>query len=363
MSNTALGTSTEFNQERAEKFAENLLDTLNRAGVTLMISIGHRLGLFDKLAELPPMTSQDIADATGTNERYIREWLGALVTGGIVEYDENAQKYSLPKEHAAFLTRAARSDNMASISQFVPLLGSVEDKILTCFQNGGGLHYSEFPRFHEVMAEESGNTVLPALVDSILPLAEGITEKLEEGIEVLDVGCGSGRAMNLLAQTFPNSRFTGYDFSDEAIGRAREEAESLGLTNIRFEVRDAVSIGEFEKYDLITAFDAIHDQVKPAEVLDEISAALKSDGVFLMQDITGSSHVHKNVEHPVAPLMYTISCLHCMTVSLANDGAGLGAMWGEEKATEMLKDAGFDSVKVERLEHDILNNYYIARKN
>jgi 2-polyprenyl-3-methyl-5-hydroxy-6-metoxy-1,4-benzoquinol methylase len=363
MSNTALGTGTEFNQQRAERFAENLLDTLNRAGVTLMISIGHRLGLFDRMAELPPLTSQEIADAVGMNERYIREWLGAMVTGGIVEYDENEKKYKLPAEHAAFLTRAARSDNMASISQFVPLLGAVEDKILECFRNGGGLPYSEFPRFHEVMAEESGNTVLPALVDSILPLVDGLIEKLESGIEVLDVGCGSGRAMNLLAQTFPNSRFTGYDFSEEAIGRARREAESLGLENVRFEVRDAVAIGEMEKYDLITAFDAIHDQVRPAEVLDQIAAALKPGGTFLMQDISGSSHVHKNLEHPVAPLMYTISCLHCMTVSLANDGDGLGAMWGEEKALEMLDAAGFKSVRVERLPHDILNNYYVAQKN
>lgn len=363
MSNTALGTGTEFNQQRAERFAENLLDTLNRAGVTLMISIGHRLGLFDRMAELPPLTSQEIADAVGMNERYIREWLGAMVTGGIVEYDENEKKYKLPAEHAAFLTRAARSDNMASISQFVPLLGAVEDKILECFRNGGGLPYSEFPRFHEVMAEESGNTVLPALVDSILPLVDGLIEKLESGIEVLDVGCGSGRAMNLLAQTFPNSRFTGYDFSEEAIGRARREAESLGLENVRFEVRDAVAIGEMEKYDLITAFDAIHDQVRPAEVLDQIAAALKPGGTFLMQDISGSSHVHKNLEHPVAPLMYTISCLHCMTVSLANDGDGLGAMWGEEKALEMLDAAGFKSVRVERLPYDILNNYYVAQKN
>lgn len=363
MSNTAIGYSSDFNQKRAEEFAGNLLKTLNNAAVTLMISIGHRLGLFDRLAELPAMTSEEIAGAVGLNERYVREWLGAMVTGGIVEFDADSKKYKLPAEHAAFLTRAAKSDNMASISQFIPLLGSVEDKILTCFKEGGGLHYSEFPRFHEVMADESANTVVAALIDSILPLGDSLIEKLENGIEVLDVGCGSGRAMNFLAQTFPNSRFTGYDFSEEAIGNAVSEAEDLGLKNVKFEVRDAVAIGEFEKYDLITAFDAIHDQIKPAKVLDGICTALKPDGTFLMQDIAGSSNVENNLEHPVAPMMYTISCLHCMTVSLANNGEGLGAMWGEEKATEMLTDAGFKTIKVEQLPHDILNNYYIARKN
>lgn len=363
MTNTAFKTVAAFDEQKAEEFAGNLIDTLNRGAVTLMLSIGHRLGLFDRLAELPPLCSQAIAEVVGLNERYVREWLGTMVTSGVIIYDETEKKYHLPAEHAAFLTRAAKSDNLASVSQFVPLLGSVEDKILNCFVEGGGLHYSEYPRFHQVMAEESGNTVLPALKDSILPLADGLTEKLDRGIDVLDIGCGSGRAMNLLAQNFPNSRFTGYDFSEEAIDTAKREALEKRLENVNFEVRDAVTIGEFERYDLITAFDAIHDQVKPAEVLDGISAALKKDGVFLMQDIFGSSHVEKNLAHPLAPLMYTISCLHCMSVSLANGGDGLGAMWGEEKALEMLGSAGFNSVKVERLPHDIINNYYIARKN
>ncbi|MEZ5425154.1 MAG: class I SAM-dependent methyltransferase [Pyrinomonadaceae bacterium] len=363
MNNTGTQEKRVFDQNKAEAFAGDLLQTLNSGGVALMISIGHRTGLFDKLAELPPSNSAEIAEAAGLNERYVREWLGSMVTGRIVEFEEENGKYHLPQEHSAFLTRAAVSNNMASIAQFVPLLGQVEDEIIECFKKGGGVPYSSFPRFHQVMAEESGNTVLPALVDSILPLADGIVEKLKRGIDVLDVGCGSGRALVLMAKTFPNSSFTGYDFSEEAIGNARREAENAGLSNIRFEVRDAVTIGEAGKYDLITAFDAIHDQAKPAEVLKGIAVSLKEGGTFLMQDITGSSHVGKNLDHPVAPLMYTISCMHCMTVSLANDGDGLGAMWGEEKALELLDEAGFGSIRVNRLDHDILNNYYVCRKN
>jgi SAM-dependent methyltransferase len=354
---------TTFNQKKAEAFSESLVDALNKCAIGLAISLGHRTRLFDTMENLPFSTSAQIADAANLNERYVREWLGAMVTGRIVNYNQETKTYKLPEEHAAFLTRNAAPNNIAATMQFVPLLGSVEDKIIECFQKGGGVPYSEFPRFHEVMAEESGQTVLPALLDSILPLACGIKEKLETGIDVLDIGCGSGKALNLLAVNYPNSRFTGYDFSDEGIGKARAEAEGLGLKNVRFEVRDVALIGEIEQYDLITAFDAIHDQAKPAIVLCAIFNALRAGGTFLMQDIAGSSHVHQNMEHPLGPFGYTISYMHCMTVSLALDGDGLGTMWGEEKACEMLKQAGFENVSVRKLEHDIQNSYYVVSKN
>lgn len=354
---------TTYNQKKAVAFSESLIDVLNKSAIALAISLGHRTGLFDAMHYLPYSTSAQIADAANLDERYVREWLGALVTGRVVLYDAAAKTYKLPDEHAAFLTRQAAPNNLAATMQFVPLLGSVEDKVIECFKSGGGVPYAEFPRFHEVMAEESGQTVLPALLDSILPLAAGIVEKLKAGIDVLDIGCGMGKALILMAINFPNSRFTGYDFSEEGIGRARAEVERLNLKNLRFEIRDVALINEIERYDLITAFDAIHDQAKPAVVLCKVFNALKLDGTFLMQDIAGSSHVHNNMEHPIAPWGYTISYMHCMTVSLALGGDGLGTMWGEEKAQEMLNEAGFAGVATHRLEHDIQNCYYVAGKN
>jgi 2-polyprenyl-3-methyl-5-hydroxy-6-metoxy-1,4-benzoquinol methylase len=256
----------------------------------------------------------------------------------------------------------ASPDNIAVTAQLIPLMGSVEDSIVESFKNGGGVPYSAFPRFHEVMAEDSGQTVVAALTDHILPLVPGLIGRLESGIEVLDVGCGSGRALNLMARMFPNSRFVGYDFSEEAIARARTEAKEHGTTNARFEVKDAAVLDEKARYDLITTFDAIHDQADPAAVLKGIAAALKEDGVYLMQDIAGSSHLHNNLDHPIAPLLYTVSTMHCMTVSLAQGGEGLGTMWGEEKAREMLEEAGFKKVEVKQLPHDIFNNYFIITK-
>jgi SAM-dependent methyltransferase len=356
-------TIQQFDQERAEAFAGRLLEVLNGGALAIVISIGHRTGLFDVMAGLPPSASEEIAATANLDERYVREWLGAMVVGRIVEHDPEDGTYHLPQEHAAWLTRAASPNNVAVTTQFIPLMGSVEDGIVTRFQHGGGLPYSAFPRFHEVMAEDSAQTTVAALKDHILPLVSGLTGRLEAGIEVLDVGCGSGRALNLLARAFPNSRFTGYDFSEEAIARARAEAEENGSTNVRFQVRDAATLDEKERYDLITTFDAVHDQAKPAVVLEGIARALKDDGVYLMQDIAGSSHVHKNLDHPLGPFLYTISTTHCTTVSLAQRGEGLGAMWGEEKANEMLQEAGFTKVEVLRLPHDLANNYFIVTKD
>jgi SAM-dependent methyltransferase len=355
-------TTPDLDQARAEEFAERMVGVLNEGSIALMTSIGHRTGLFDAMSGLPPSTSEQIASAANLNERYVREWLGAMVVGEIVEHDPEEGTYQLPQEHAAFLTRAASPDNIAAFAQYIPLLGSVEDGVVESFKHGGGVPYSAFPRFHEVMAEDSGQTVLPALKDHILPLVPGLMERLEKGIDVLDVGCGSGRALNLLARTFPNSRFVGYDISEEAIARARAEAGEHGTTNVRFEVKDAAALGEEARYDLVTTFDAIHDQADPATVLKGIADALRDDGVYLMQDIAGSSHHHNNLEHPIGPFLYTISTMHCMTVSLAQDGEGLGAMWGEEKARKMLEEAGFTKVEVQQLPHDFQNYYYIATK-
>jgi 2-polyprenyl-3-methyl-5-hydroxy-6-metoxy-1,4-benzoquinol methylase len=352
-----------FDQSRAEQFADKMVGLLNNASLSLMVSIGHRTGLFDKLATLPPSTSEQIAAANNLNERYVREWLGAMVTGRIMDYQPADKTYSLAPEHAAFLTRGAGADNLAMFTQYIGLMGGVEDKILECFYQGGGVPYSEYPRFQEVMSEDSGVCVLPELTRTILPLIDGIEARFAEGIEVLDVGCGSGKALNLMAKTFPNSNFTGYDFSETGIANGRAEAESFGLTNIKFEKKDVTNLGEIERFDLITAFDAIHDQAQPRKVLRGICQALKPDGTFLMVDIKGSSQLEKNLDHLIGPFLYTISTMHCMTVSLALNGEGLGTMWGEEKARELLAEAGFTKVEVHELAHDIQNSYYLATKN
>jgi ubiquinone/menaquinone biosynthesis C-methylase UbiE len=366
MSETARGSAgSPFDPKRAEAFAGRLLSALNDGAFCLMASIGHRTGLFDVMRDQAPLTSPEIASRAGLNERYVREWLGAMVTSGVVSVDPQSVRYHLPPEHAAYLTRAAAADNLAVFTQYLPLLGNVEDDVVECFKNGGGVPYERFPRFHAVMAEDSGLSVLSSLESHILPLVPGLAEQLGRGVRGLDAGCGSGRILNRLAELFPKSRFLGIDLSKEAIRAARDEASTKGLKNVEFAEADLSEFdrtAESESFDFITTFDAVHDQGKPLNVLRGIHRALKRDGVYLMQDIKGSSHVYSNIGHPIGTFLYTVSCLHCMTVSLAQGGEGLGAMWGEEKTREYLQRAGFRSVEKHELAHDIQNNWYVVRK-
>ncbi len=354
-----------IDEAKADEFAGRMLGMLNEGALCLMISIGHRTGLFDTLAGLPPSTSVAIAAAAGLHERYVREWLAAMVTGRIILYEPGPARYHLPAEHAAFLTRAASPNNLAVFAQYVPVLGEAEEAVICGFRNGGGVPYEKYPRFHEVMAEDSGQTVLPVLLDRILPLAPGLTRRLREGIRVLDVGCGRGRALILMAERFPASSFTGYELSREAVAGARADAERRGLTNVRFEVRDLSGFEDTAEpavFELVTSFDAVHDQGRPRSLLRGIHITLKDDGVYLMQDIRASSVLDGNVDHPVAPLLYTISTFHCMPVSLAQGGEGLGTMWGREKAKELLSEAGFSRITIHELEHDFQNDYYVVAK-
>jgi len=362
---SATGPAPEFASAKAAAFAGQFLTALNYGSLCLMASIGHRTGLFDAMQGLPPSTVEEITNKARLNERYVREWLGAMVTGGVIEVDPTSTRYVLPAEHAAFLTRAAGADNIGVFAQYIAVMGGVEDKIVECFQKGGGVPYAEFPRFHAVMAEDSGQSVLSSLESHILPLVPGLTDRLAQGIRVLDVGCGSGRIMNRLAELYPNSRFSGIDLSPEAIGTANGEASQKRLQNIKFMVRDLSDFdetAECEAFDVITTFDAIHDQGQPLIVLKGICRALKADGLYLMQDIRASSHVHNNIGHPIGTFLYAVSTMHCMTVSLAQGGEGLGAMWGEEKTREYLQTAGFHSVETNQLAHDIQNNWYVVRK-
>lgn len=347
---------------KAEAFGGHVIGILNGGMLALMISIGHKTGLFDKMAELPPSTSDEIAKATGLNERYIREWLGAMVTGKIVDYDASSQNYTLPPEHAASLTRAAGPGNLATMAEFLPEMAAVQEGIIQSFQEGGGVPYSEFENFQSLMAQMSGQIFDATLLDVTLPLVPGLIDKLKSGIDVADIACGSGHAINIMAKAFPNSRFTGYDFSEEGVAVGRKEAQSMQLSNATFVAQDVSQMTDKDQFDLITVFDAIHDQAKPRQVLKNIFTLLRPGGTFLCTDIAASSNLHENLEHPLAPAFYTISTMHCMTVSLALGGEGLGNMWGTQKALELFGEAGFKDVDVKQVEGDIMNNYYIVKK-
>ncbi|UGT53810.1 class I SAM-dependent methyltransferase [Nocardia asteroides] len=359
---TSLDHAAVPDQAEVEAFAGTMIEMLDHAAAALMISIGHQVGLFDTMAATPGATSQELAAAAGLNERYVREWLGAVTTAGIVDYAPASGTYTLPPAHAAALTRAAGPNNLARVMQFIAQLGEVEHKIVERFRVGGGLSYDDYARFHALMAEESAEVFDAALIDVVLPMSPGLTDRLLMGMDVADIACGSGHAVNLMARAFPASRFRGYDFSADAIAAGRAEAEAMGLTNVKFVEQDVARLHAPESCDLITVFDAIHDQAHPAEVLANIAEALRPDGVFLMVDIHASSRLEDNADLPLGPFLYTVSTMHCMSVSLGQGGDGLGTVWGEQRALSMLADAGFTDVHTHQVDGDPLNTYYVAGK-
>ncbi|WP_052173755.1 class I SAM-dependent methyltransferase [Embleya scabrispora] len=204
-------------------------------------------------------------------------------------------------------------------------MGEVEQPVVNAFRQGGGVPYSAYPRFQALQAEESGRVRDAAPVDGVLPPAPGLTERLTAGIDVLDVGTGRGHAMNVPARAFPRSRVRGVDISTRGIAAARREADELGLENVEFAVVDAAE--PLGSYDLITAFDVIHDLARPGRTLAAVSDALRPDGVFLMGEIAASNKLEENSDHPLGPALDTFSVFYRMTVSLGEGGEGLGTVW------------------------------------
>ena len=333
----------------------HILAGINNGGMlNLMLKIGDDLGLFDAAAQ-GPTSSQELAERAGLQERYVREWLGAMVTGGIFEYDADTRTYTLPPEHASLLTGI---DNVTAFAHRTVLFTKHLPGVTEAFKHGGGVPYTAFrPDFTDFQNLGSRRRHDRFLLSNYLPAVPGLTERLSRGLRACDVGCGTGHAANLMAQAFPASTFVGYDIGQDAIASARQEAQTGGLDNASFEVQDARRFPTEPKFDLITAFDAIHDQVDPQGVLNQIRAALAPGGTFLMLDIKASSHLEDNIGASAAPALYAVSVMHCMTVSLAHDGAGLGTVWGEQLARRMLAEAGFSRVETAD-PHDQMNLVY-----
>jgi len=328
-----------------QAFARKVFALYTDGMLTLMVQIGHRTGLFEALAR-GTATSPQLAERAGLQERYVREWLGAMATGGIVEYDAASGTFTLPPEHAVCLTGPS-SRNLAPGSRMLLLLSKHVPKIIECFSHGGGVPYSDFrPEFTEAQDASWRRLYDGLLIKGFLPAVRGLPERLEAGIRAADLGCGTGHAVNLIARQYPRSSVVGYDLGPDAVARGRAEAEAMGLANARFEVLDATRLPPEPKFDLLTSFDAIHDQKDPGAALRAAAGALAPDGVYLMVEPKASSRLEENIGNPFAAYMYSMSTLHCMTVSLAEGGAGLGTAWGEQTARRMLAEAGFSSVEV-----------------
>ncbi len=350
----------EYDKARGKAFLQQMVGILNSGAMGLLVSIGHKTGLFDSMDGAPPDTAEGIAERAGLHPRPVREWLSALACADMIEHDPERNTFRLPAELAGLITRRAGPLNLAVQAQYLGLFGSVEDDVADSFADGSGVPYDKYPKFQAVMAQSSGDRQEATLIDAVVPILPGGAAALEAGKDVADVGCGSGLALCLLGEAFPKSRFTGFDFSEQAIETARKRAADRGLGNVSFEVADAAKLAQQREFDLVTTFDAIHDQAHPATVLAAIHRMLRPGGTYLCVEPKASSELSEMLDEPMAPFLYTISTMHCMQVSLAYGGEGLGAAWGEQKTIEYLKKAGFAEIEVTGVREDRANSFFIA---
>jgi 2-polyprenyl-3-methyl-5-hydroxy-6-metoxy-1,4-benzoquinol methylase len=338
--NTVIGmttTDTKFDPAKVEAFAGKLLPILSHSMVSYMIDLGDRTGLFAATAS--GGTSQEIAERAGLQERYVREWLGCMVTSAIVDYDPASGSYALPAEHAALLSGPG---SMAPIARANTALGRHVEGVARVFRDGGGIPYEAYvPDFADAVDAMGRGALDQFLVGGYLPLAPGLREKLTAGARVADFACGTGHALVVLAQAFPASAFAGFDLDPYSVSRARDEAAGLGLGNVTFEQTDIVAVTADPPFDAVFMFDALHDLPDPASALTAIRACLAPGGTFILREPHAADTLEANIGSPMAPVQYAVSTLHCLTVSLAHGGAGIGTVFGEGLARRMLGTAGF----------------------
>lgn len=353
-------------------FSKRINEILNHGALNLAMAIGYKNRIFDILEDLnKPVTVVEVASASGLNERYLKEWLGIMVTGKIIKLShtpDGEDTYFLPPEHASFLTRKAGSNNMGVYTQEIPLLTSCAmESVNRGFKTGDGIPFSKYPDFQKFMAELSDAKHKKVLINHFLPSVDKgqLIARLVDGIRVCDLGCGHGVAVNLMARAFPKSKFAGIDSHKEAIIQAMNAAEEMGLSNVVYHGLDSAKIhGKkefFGRFDYIYAFDAIHDHSHPLEALKGIRYMLAPGGMFSMIDIKASSNQADNIDHPMGPFLYAVSLMHCMPVGLNDNGTGLGMMWGQEKAQTLLKEAGFEHIELKEMEHDPFNLHYLCK--
>ncbi len=353
-------------------FSNRLQEILNHGALNLALAIGYKNRIFDTLEELnTPVTIVALAAASGLNVRYLKEWLGIMVTGRIIDLScksDGEETYFLPPERAAFLTRKAGSNNLGVYTQEIPLLTTCAlEAVNKGFTTGGGVPFSHYPYFQQFMAELSTAKHKKLLTTRFLPSVDNgkLAARLADGLQVCDLGCGQGVAVNLMAKAFPNSTFTGIDNHPEAIESARRDAQKRGLSNVVYKVMDAAAIeGKKEwgqRFDYICAFDSIHDQTRPLEALRGIRYMLAPGGLFSMIDIKAGSFQADNIDHPMGPFLYTVSLMHCMPVGLNDNGTGLGMMWGRQQAEDLLREAGFENIEPTEMDYDPFNLHYLCR--
>jgi 2-polyprenyl-3-methyl-5-hydroxy-6-metoxy-1,4-benzoquinol methylase len=333
--------SDQLDMEKAKNVAQNIVGDIASTVHAAMCFIGDRLGLFKAMAGAGPLTVEQLAQKTGLSERYIREWLSAMVAGRYVEYDPDRRTHTLTPEYAAALADDASPFFVGGYFQMAQALVTVAPKVAEAFKTGKGVTQAEYSvGFFEAAERNSLTRYSHKLMRKWIPAMPQVVEALNAGGTAADVGCGGGRAAIMIAQGFPKARVTGFDIHAESIDRARRNAQAAGVADrVTFEVANGSNLPE-RRFDLVTTFDVVHDAVDPVGLMAAVKRSLKPDGTYLVQEVNVSHDVKDNIK-TLGKMVYSVSTLYCMTTSLAHGGAGIGAAMGEPKARELAQTAGF----------------------
>lgn len=350
-----------MNEEKIQNIAIGVVRDMGGAFIMALGYIGDRLGLYKALAESGPVTSQELAGKTGLNERYVREWLRAMVAAEYIDYDIAAEKYVMNEEQIFVLANEDSPMFVGGAFHFTaPSLLNV-NRVMDAFRNGGGVSYADIgDEVPEGIERFFRPGYLHFLAKDWLGVVPGLTERLEQGAKIADIGCGAGQSTVAMGKAFPRSKIVGIDYDKRSIERANKLAANNGVNNIDFVAAPADAVSEHGKFDLICSFDCIHDMVDPKGTLKAIRTALADDGVYVWSEPNASDKAHEN-RNPIGKAFHAISPMHCLTVSLAHGGEGLGTVIGEAGARKLADEAGFSQFEKLSIENPF-NQFFALRR-
>jgi len=335
-----------IDEAKLDAFMGEFVRDIGALAAAPLVVIGDKLGLYRAMADSQPVTPAQLAERTGTRERYIREWLCAQAAGGYVEYDPGTGTFRMPPEQAMAL---ADPDSPAFIPGAFQLAGALikdEPHITERFRTGEGFGWHEHD---QDLFEGTERFFRPGYIAHIvadwIPALDGVQAKLEAGARVADIGCGHGASTVIMAKAFPRSTFVGSDYHESSIDAARRAAERAGVADrVSFEVAGAQSFGG-GPYDLVCIFDALHDMGDPVGAARNVRAQLADDGTWLVVEPFAGDRIEDNL-NPVGRVFYSASTMVCTPASLSQEvGLGLGAQAGQARLTEVLDQGGFSRVR------------------
>lgn len=343
---------------------DHLVEVINHAWLGVLLSLGERLGLHDALVADEMRTTDELAAATGCDERYLGEWLWAMASTGIVQVTpDGPPRFRLAPAYVPALTRAGGPHHWSRICTQVTAFSALEDRLVGSFQLGGGLDAATYEgRIAEVLAGESGPIFERSLLHEALPLT-GHIPTLEQGGSFADLGCGTGHAALLVATAYPDADVLGIDQSTDAIAHARTRAAELGLANVRFEVGDLEDELDIPDQDLVLAANVAHDLADPATFFTRVRERLRPGGTLYLHELSATTDMRANITDPHALGILTFSLFHCLPLAKRRPGIAPGGMWGRENYVTALTDAGFTGVEIHRTPSDPNNDTILAHNN